>query len=142
MWMWAAGDHERAREKAIMMSRSDKLSKEEKLDKIDSDDCDKLSKLRAGVGTMMLLDTKEKNDVEVHSSSTQSHVYTLTHTLTHSLTHSLIAHSLIHCTHSLTHSYTLTHSPGHHVRWDTHSLSTGNESGVLTSVSLISYTHQ
>lgn len=64
--MWAAGEQERAREKAILMARSDKLSKEEKLDKIDADDCDKVSKLRAGVGTMMLETKDSKNEAEVH----------------------------------------------------------------------------
>ena len=67
MWLWAMGENERAREKAMFMARSDKLSKEEKMDKIDQEDSDKLTKIRAGVGTMAL-DSKEaqfKIDAEV-----------------------------------------------------------------------------
>ena len=67
MWLWAAGEHERAREMAMLMTKSDKLTKEEKIDKMDLDDSDKLIKLRASVGTMVL-DSKEaqkKIDAEV-----------------------------------------------------------------------------
>ena len=51
----------------MLMTKSDKLTKEEKIDKMDLDDSDKLIKLRASVGTMVL-DSKEaqkKIDAEV-----------------------------------------------------------------------------
>jgi hypothetical protein len=69
--LWAMGDLERAKESSkhqlSMKDKMDKFDKFEKFDKLDHEDTLALSKLRAGVNTMMI-DSKLLLDDEVRRS--------------------------------------------------------------------------
>ena len=59
LYLWAWGDVERSREMAkYQQTKLDKEEKLDKMDKLDQDDTLKLSKIRAGLDTIML-ETKE-----------------------------------------------------------------------------------
>lgn len=68
-YLWAWGDMERSREMAkyqqTKLDKEDKLDKMEKMDKMDQDDTLKLSKIRAGLDTIMLESKEPIPDFEM-----------------------------------------------------------------------------